>query len=64
MLSNPNISRIIHGESGYMEFFHQFSTRSLSSECSDFPYLDDDDDDDLFINHFCSRWLNYSEGQQ
>ena len=19
---------------------------------------------DLFINHFCSRWLNYSEGQQ
>ena len=24
----------------------------------------DDDDDDLFINHFCSRWLNYSEGQQ
>lgn len=22
------------------------------------------DDDDLFINHFCSRWLNYSEGQQ
>ena len=21
-------------------------------------------DVDLFINHFCSRWLNYSEGQQ
>ena len=34
MLSNPIIYRIIHGESGDMEFFYQSSTRYLSSELS------------------------------
>ena len=41
MLSNPFaiIYRIIHGESGDMEFFYQSSTWYLSSERSDFPRL-------------------------
>ena len=39
MLSNPIIWRIIHGESGDMEFFYQSATLYLLSEHSDFPYL-------------------------
>ena len=39
MLSNPIIYRIIHAESGDMEFFYQSSTRYLSSGLNDFPHL-------------------------
>ena len=42
MLSNPILWKIIHGESGDMEFLYQSATRYLSNERSDFPHLASD----------------------